>query len=40
MSIVTGIYVMCAVAVVGTGALTGLVVWLSRSGSKDQHKHG
>lgn len=40
MTIVTGIYVMCAVAVIGVGALTGLVFWLSRNGSKDRRRRG
>jgi hypothetical protein len=40
MSIVTGIYVMCAVAVISAGALTGLVAWLSLNGSKDRRRHG
>lgn len=39
MSITTGIYVMCVVAVISTGAFTGFVAWLSYS-AKGRSKHG
>ena len=39
MSITTGIYVMCAVAVISTGAFTGFVAWLSYN-AKGKHRHG
>ena len=39
MSITTGIYVLCAVAVISVGAFTGFVAWLSHH-TKDQHRHG
>ena len=39
MSITTGIYVMCAVAIISTGAFSGFVAWLSHN-AKGKRRHG